>query len=108
VRVIRKDSEDELSLGVVGFDFVKLVQVIESHHFDSFLLSVLDVLGEFARVGKDEFGGVIIDQVLDEGHLSLGSTVEASAKSCQSSQNGWVRVAFDGCRRKKPNVSYAL
>jgi len=94
LRVVGENAHHQLARRVVALHLFELVDVVEGGEADIVGGSVADKTGGFARVCVDYPSG--IDAKLEDSFdLTVGSTVEASAKPGKELQHVRVRVALD-------------
>lgn len=93
-RIVGKDAEEELGVGIKARNLAQLVGVIEGHLAHTLLGDIAHVRVGLAWLRINDAGGVDAhaEDLLD---LCLGGAVEAGAKSGQKLQEPVVRVAFD-------------
>lgn len=98
-RIVGKDAEEELGVGIQARNLAQLIGVIEGHLAHALLGDIAHVGVGLARLCIDNAGGIDAhaENLLN---LGLGGTVEAGAESGQKPQEPVVGVALDSWKKK--------
>ncbi len=94
-RVVGNDPQEELSLGKVLGNLVKLVGIVKGHLSDASRLDISHIRVGLARLGIDDAIGAVAEGE-DLVNLRLGGAVKAGAECGKESQDHGVGVALDG------------